>query len=90
MNQFFVQTSRTKTATVTICDAPVGKKKKTSWVWHVMQEFAPPINNKNVRCIVMRGFTAVGPERWDQGADEPRGAAAPWRICQTEAAQCAG
>ena len=32
MNQFFVQKSRTRTATVTICDAPVGKKKKTSWV----------------------------------------------------------
>ena len=53
VNQFFVQTSRTKTATVTIYDAPAGKKKKTSWVWQVMQEFAPPINNKNVRCIVM-------------------------------------
>ena len=38
----------------------------------------------------VRGFTAVGPERWDQGADEPRGAGAPSRICQTEAAQCAG
>ena len=53
VNQFFVKNSRTKTATVTICDAPVGKKKKTSWVWQVVQEFAPPINNKNVRCIVM-------------------------------------
>ena len=38
----------------------------------------------------VRGFTAVGPERWDQGADEPRGAAALLRNCQTEAARCAG
>ena len=53
VNQLLVQKSRTKTATVKICDAPVGKKMKTSWVWQVMQEFAPPINNKNVRCIVM-------------------------------------
>ena len=53
VNQFFVQKSRTRTATVTICDAPVGKEKKTSWVWQVMQEFGLPINNKNVRCIVM-------------------------------------
>ena len=52
VKQFFIQKSRTTTAKVTICDAPVGKKK-TSWVWQLMQEFAPPINNKNVRCIVM-------------------------------------
>jgi hypothetical protein len=54
VKQVCVQKSgKTKIATVTICDAPVGKKKKTSWVWQVMQEFAPPISNKNVRCIVM-------------------------------------
>ena len=70
VNQFFVQKSRTRTAPVTICDAPVGKKNKTSWVWQVMQEFAPPINNKNVRCIVMVLKNAVYraiclPQCWD-------------------------
>ena len=39
-------------ATVTIVDPPTGKKKKTSWVWKVMQQFSPPIGKCSVRCTV--------------------------------------
>ena len=39
-------------ATVTIIDPPTGIRKKNSWVWKVMQQFAPPIGKCSVRCSV--------------------------------------
>ena len=40
-------------ATVTIVVAPpTGKRKRSSWVWKVMQQFEPPIRKCSVRCAV--------------------------------------
>ena len=39
-------------ATVTIVDPPKGKRKRKSWVWKVVQQFAPPIGKCSVRCSV--------------------------------------
>ena len=36
-------------AEVTIVDPPTGKRKRNSWVWKVMQQFAPPIEKYVVR-----------------------------------------
>ena len=35
-------------ATVTIADAPTRKKKRNSWIWKVMQQFASPFR----KCFV--------------------------------------
>ena len=34
--------------TATIVDPPRGKRKRNSWVWKVMQQFAPPIGKYSV------------------------------------------
>ena len=39
-------------ATLTIVDPPTGKRKRKSWVWKVMQQFAPPIGKCSVRYSV--------------------------------------
>ena len=42
-------------ATVTIVYPPMGKRKRNSWVWKVMQQFVPPIRKCFVRCSVEFG-----------------------------------
>ena len=39
-------------ATVTIVDFPTGKRKRNSWAWKAMQQFAPPIGKCSMRCSV--------------------------------------
>ena len=42
----------TTTAVVKVVQPKAGKQQKSSWVWKAMQEFKPPMNGKNVRCVI--------------------------------------